>query len=66
MQFPLSPNIKRAHVCEVNFYSGQLALQKGAKDEVTRLFKLAAAGCPHGFVEWQAAIVELKALGVAP
>jgi lipoprotein NlpI len=27
------PNIKQGQVCEANFYSGKLALLKGAKDE---------------------------------
>jgi lipoprotein NlpI len=57
---------KRAQVCEANFYSAELALTKGLKDEATRLFRLAASDCPHGFNEWDAANAELKALGVAP
>ena len=56
---------KKGQVCEANFYSGELALQKGAKEEATRLFGLAAADCPKGFIEWSAANAELKALGVA-
>jgi lipoprotein NlpI len=55
---------KKGQVCEANFYSGQLALQKGAKEDATRLFRLAAADCPKGFIEWSAAKAELKALGV--
>jgi hypothetical protein len=35
-------------------------------DEATRLFRLAASDCPHGFNEWDAANAELKALGVVP
>ena len=57
---------KRGQVCEANFYSGELSLTKGLKDEATRLFRLAASDCPHGFSEWDAAIAELKALGVVP
>jgi len=57
-------NTKRGQVCEVNFYSGELALQQGAKEEATRLFRLAAAGCPHEFVENPSANAELEALGV--
>jgi lipoprotein NlpI len=56
---------KKGQVCEANFYSGELALQTGAKDEATRLFRLAASDCPHGFTEWGAANAELKALGAA-
>jgi len=57
---------KKGQVCEANFYTGELALLKGTKDDAIRLFRLAASGCPHGFVEWDGANAELKALGVAP
>ena len=57
---------KKGQVCEANFYSAELSLTKGLKDEATRLFRLAASDCPHGFNEWDAANAELKALGVAP
>jgi lipoprotein NlpI len=57
---------KKGQVCEANFYSGELSLTKGLKDEATRLFRLAASDCPHGFNEWDAAKAELKALGVVP
>jgi lipoprotein NlpI len=60
------PTTKRAQVCEVNFYSGELALARGAKDEATRLFRLAVSDCPRIFVERDGANAELKALGVAP
>jgi lipoprotein NlpI len=55
---------KRGQVCEANFYSGELARQKGNKEEAARLFRLAAANCPHEFVEGPAANAELGALGV--
>jgi lipoprotein NlpI len=58
-------NTKRGQVCEANFYSGQLALQQGAKEEATRLFRLAAAGCPHEFAEGPSAVAELEALGMS-
>ncbi len=54
---------RRGQVCEANFYSGELALQQGAKAEATRLFRLAAADCPREFVEGHAANSELDALG---
>jgi lipoprotein NlpI len=54
----------KGQVCEANFYSGELTLQQGAKDDATRLFRLAAANCIKGFVEEWAANTELKALGV--
>jgi lipoprotein NlpI len=57
---------RKGQVCEANFYIGELSLLKGSKDEATRLFRLAASDCPHGFIEWDAANAELKALGAAP
>jgi hypothetical protein len=53
---------KKGQVCEANFYSGELALQRDARGEATRLFKLAADGCPKTFTEYRAAVAELKAL----
>jgi tetratricopeptide (TPR) repeat protein len=57
---------KRGQVCEANFYIGELALQQGAKEEATHLFRLAAAGCARDFVEGSAAGAELNALGENP
>jgi lipoprotein NlpI/predicted negative regulator of RcsB-dependent stress response len=54
---------RRNQVCEANFYIGERELQKGARQEAARLFRLAAANCPKGFIEWSAADAELKALG---
>ena len=59
----LNADTKRGQVCEANFYGGELALQQGAKEKAARQFRLAAAHCPKGFIEWPAANVELKALG---
>jgi lipoprotein NlpI len=56
---------KKGQVCEANFYSGQLALRRGAKDEAARLFQLAARDCPKSYDEWLAANAELKTLGLA-
>jgi lipoprotein NlpI len=53
-------------VCEANFYSGELALLQGKRDEATRLFRLAARECSANFVESAAATAELKGLGVSP
>jgi lipoprotein NlpI len=53
-------------MCEANFYTGELALQRGDKDDATRLFKLAAGACLKTFKEWRAANAELKALGDQP
>jgi lipoprotein NlpI len=56
---------KKGQICEANFYSGELALQQGAKDEATRLFRSAVSDCPKSFDEWANANAELKALGAA-
>jgi lipoprotein NlpI len=56
------PAIGRGQLCEANFYAGELALQQGAKQEAARLFRLAAADCPHDFVEGPAASAELAVL----
>jgi lipoprotein NlpI len=53
---------KRGQVCEANFYLGELALQQGAREDATRLFRLAAADCPREFVEGHSAESELEAL----
>ena len=54
---------KSHQVCEANFYSGELALQRGARRDAIRLLQQSAASCPKGFVEYAGAIAELKALG---
>jgi lipoprotein NlpI len=59
-------NTKKGQVCEVNFYSGELALQDDNKNEATRLFRLSAADCPKTFTEYDGAKAELKALGAMP
>jgi tetratricopeptide (TPR) repeat protein len=61
-----NPATKRGQICEANFYSGELALQQGKKDEATRLFRLTAGDCDKGFIEYEGAKAELKALGVNP
>jgi lipoprotein NlpI len=53
---------RKGQVCEANFYTAELALQRGSKDDAHRLFDLAATDCPDTFVERQAAKVELGAL----
>jgi lipoprotein NlpI len=58
----LMPAKKRNKACEANFYVGEWALQQGAKEDAGRLFRLAANGCPHTFIEWLGANFELKAL----
>ena len=57
---------KKSQICAANFFSAELSLTRGLKDEATRLFHLAASDCPHGLNEWDAANAELKALGAVP
>jgi lipoprotein NlpI len=56
----------KGQVCEANFYSGELALLQGKRDNAIRLFRLAATDCPLDFVESPSATAELKGLGAAP
>jgi lipoprotein NlpI len=60
------PHTKESQVCEANFFSGELALLRGAKDEATLLFRQASAGCPKVLLEYSSAVAELKALGATP
>jgi lipoprotein NlpI len=60
------PTTRGGQLCEANFYSGEFALQQGAKEEAKRLFRLAAAGCARDFVEGPAAGAELNALDQNP
>jgi lipoprotein NlpI len=57
---------QKSQVCETNFFSGELALQHGSKDEATRLFRIAEEGCPKDSFQLIAANAELKALGAQP
>ena len=59
-------SIKKGQVCEGMFYGGELALQKAAKHDAARLFRLAVEECPKGFIKSRSATAELKALGVTP
>jgi lipoprotein NlpI len=60
------PVTRRGQLCEANFYAGQFALQRGATQDAARLFRLAAADCPHEFIEGPAANAELAALDQRP
>ena len=53
---------RKGRLCEFNFYSGELALLGGSKDDAARLFRLAAADCPKSFAEFAAPNAELKEL----
>ena len=60
----LSTSVRRGRLCEINFYSAELALQKGVKDTALPLLKKAATDCPRDFVEYAGAKAELKLNGV--
>lgn len=60
------PAIRRGKICQANFYSGELALSENAREEASRLFRLAAAECPPSDIERQGAMAELKAFGSVP
>ena len=57
---------KQEQTCEANFYGGEFALSKGAKEEAARLFRVALDTCPKTFLEAGAAHAELEMLGAAP
>jgi len=60
------PIKKKGQICEANFFTAELALQRGLKEEARRLFGLALVDCPPMFVEAQAAAAEVKMLGGSP
>jgi lipoprotein NlpI len=60
------PVTRRGQLCEANFYAGEFALQRGAAQDAARLFRLAAADCPHEFIEGPAANAELAVLDQNP
>jgi lipoprotein NlpI len=59
----LDASKQKSQVCEANFFSGELALQQGKRDEAIRLFRIADEGCPKDSFQLTAANAELKALG---
>jgi len=59
----LDASKQKSQVCEANFFSGELALQQGKKDEAIRLFRAADESCPKDTFQLIAANDELKALG---
>ena len=61
-----NPRVQKGQLCEANFFTGELALQRGSKEEAARLFNVVVADCPKNFIEWSAAKAELKALGIIP
>jgi lipoprotein NlpI len=61
-----APETKRGQICEANFYTGELELRQGSKNEAIRLFRLASSECPRDFLEQGFANAELKALSATP
>ena len=57
---------KNGQLCDANFYSGELALRRGDKNEARRLFGLAVADCPKYVGQYVGATAELKALDALP
>jgi len=59
-------DIRTRQVCEASFFIGELALQRDAKDEALRRFRLAAVDCGKN-INWSTLIHhELEVLGVQP
>jgi lipoprotein NlpI len=56
------PKKSRERLCDTNFFVGQLALQRGSKEEAKRAFQIAVRDCPRQFLEMAAATTELRAL----
>jgi len=61
-----NPRTKQQEVCEANFYTGELALQRGKGDEAKRLFALVATDCRKSLTAYADATAELKVLGARP
>ena len=57
---------RKRQVCDADFFIGELDLQEGKKDDATRLFRSATAGCPEFLIAYEGANAELKALGQRP
>jgi lipoprotein NlpI len=57
-----SAAVTTGHVCEANFYTGELALMQGRAHDASQLFETAVTHCPTDYDERFAASAELKAL----
>jgi hypothetical protein len=57
------PATRRRRVCDVDFYLGVYALEKGAAEEARKLLQAAADGCPASAPEATFAKSELERLG---
>lgn len=59
-------NTKENQICEADLLTGELALQRGPRDEAVRLFRLAAVDRRKNINARADASVELEALDVKP
>jgi len=57
---------KKIRVCSGDFYSGEVALQNGDREQAVKLFKVALNECPKDLTEFDGANAELIALGEKP
>ena len=57
---------KTEQLCAAYFFSGELALSQGAKDQAARRFRLAVDNCAQNALPRVDAITQLKALGAMP
>ena len=55
------PKKSRERLCEANFFVGQLALQRGSKEEAKRAFQIVVRDCPPEVLAMGAAAAELSA-----
>jgi lipoprotein NlpI len=53
------PKKSRERLCDANFFVGQLALQRGSKEEAKRAFQIVVRDCPPELLEMGAAAAEL-------
>ncbi|MBN9254559.1 MULTISPECIES: caspase family protein [unclassified Mesorhizobium] len=60
------PVKQRQQACELDFYSGELALAQNRPREARPLLRSAAGACPVAFLETPAAKIALGSLGTSP
>ena len=56
------PLTERGQRCEADFYIAEWRLLGQDKEAARQLFERAAGECPHSFIEYEMAPVELKRL----
>lgn len=59
----IDPLVTQARLCDAYFYTGELMLAKGDKDQATGLFQHALKKCPKSVDEYSASVAELKTMG---